>query len=326
MAEHRRYDNCDYDEAYSVSLEKGLLKNGRKRSEEYGVQDPDPAAADYEEQCRQRDEQIREYELERLLKDGKVKCLYRTTTIKTRNEKSGHEMLESFVYPSYRSRHDLPRTKRGRETKPSQRKLNDKNAQRYLTRLINANFDQGDLFVTFTWDDDNMPTGMQGAQKEVSNFFKRVNYRRKKRGYENCRYVYVLAIDDYTRPHVHIVMSGDCMTRDEIEDLWHNCKRKNSRRLAPEDGTWLSGLACYLCQNPHKTKRWQSSKNLIRPGRGTRSYSKFTKKRVDRMVRDYERVREEMQKTYPGYKFIDADIRYNGITAAFYIYARMARD
>lgn len=322
----RHFDNYDYDEAYNVKLEKGLIRSGRKRAAEYGLPETDPTAADYEDQERQRDDRIREYELERLLQDGKVNCLYRTSTIKTRNDKTGHVIVESFVYPSYRCRHDMPRTKRGRESKPSQKRLNDKNAQRYMARLINANFSQGDLFVTFTWDDDNMPADTKEAQKQVSNFFKRINYRRKKRGFENCRYIYVLAVDDYVRPHVHIVMSGDCMTRDEIEDAWTHCRRKNSRRLEPDDGTLLSGLACYLSQNPHKSKRWQSSKNLIKPGKISRSYSKFTKKRVDRMARDYEVCRQEMQKAYPGYQFIDADIRYNGVTAAFYIYARLARD
>ena len=34
----------------------------------------------------------------------------------------------------------------------------------------------------------------------------------------------------------------------------------------------------------------------------------------------------EMEKAYPGFKFLDAEVRYNGINAAFYIYARMVRN
>lgn len=34
----------------------------------------------------------------------------------------------------------------------------------------------------------------------------------------------------------------------------------------------------------------------------------------------------ELIKAYPGYKFLDAEVRYNGINAAFYIYARMVRN
>ena len=35
---------------------------------------------------------------------------------------------------------------------------------------------------------------------------------------------------------------------------------------------------------------------------------------------------QEMEKAYPGYKFLDAEVKYNGVTAAFYIYARMVRN
>ena len=37
-------------------------------------------------------------------------------------------------------------------------------------------------------------------------------------------------------------------------------------------------------------------------------------------------AQEAMENAYPGYKFIDAEIKYNGVNAAFYIYARMVRN
>ena len=44
------------------------------------------------------------------------------------------------------------------------------------------------------------------------------------------------------------------------------------------------------------------------------------------MAHDYETLKAEMEKAYPGYKFLDAEVKYNGVTAAFYIYARMVRN
>ena len=62
------------------------------------------------------------------MKDGKVKCLYRTTTTKSENIKSGTILLEAQVYPSFKDKKYVPVTKQKRETRPSQKNLNDKNA------------------------------------------------------------------------------------------------------------------------------------------------------------------------------------------------------
>ena len=45
------------------------------------------------------------------------------------------------------------------------------------------------------------------------------------------------------------------------------------------------------------------------------------------MAHDYETLKSrKWKKAYPGYKFLDAEVKYNGVTAAFYIYARMVRN
>ena len=42
------------------------------------------------------------------------------------------------------------------------------------------------------------------------------------------------------------------------------------------------------------------------------------------MANDYETLKAEMEKAYSGYKFLDAEVKYNGVTAAFYIYAHLS--
>jgi len=37
-------------------------------------------------------------------------------------------------------------------------------------------------------------------------------------------------------------------------------------------------------------------------------------------------LESRIRKSYPGYKFIDAEVRINDINGGFYIYARMVRD
>lgn len=280
---------------------------------------------DYEEAYQKQIDTLEEWELERLIQTGKVNCLYRTTTIKSRNEKSGAEMLESMVYPSFPNREDVPKTAKKRETGQAQKNLNDKNARRYLIRLANINFSKGDIWATFGWDDDNMPEDEERAEKDIKNFIARINYRRRKAGLENAKYIYIPAIDGYARPHFHILISGDGMDRDELEDLWTKCERKNTRRVKPDDDFLITGIATYITQNPHGTKRWRSSKNLKKPDAPTRSYRKFSRKKVNGMVRDFEELKAQMEKAYPGFKFLDAEVKYNDKVAAFYIYARMIK-
>lgn len=280
---------------------------------------------DYEEAYQKQINTLEEWELERLMQTGKVNCLYRTTTIKSRNEKSGAEMLESMVYPSFPNREDVPKTAKKRETGQAQKNLNDKNARRYLIRLANINFSKGDIWATFGWDDDNMPEDEERAEKDIKNFIARINYRRRKAGLENAKYIYIPAIDGYARPHFHILISGDGMDRDELEDLWTKCERKNTRRVKPDDDFLITGIATYITQNPHGTKRWRSSKNLKKPDAPTRSYRKFSRKKVNGMVRDFEELKAQMEKAYPGFKFLDAEVKYNDKVAAFYIYARMIK-
>ena len=170
-----------------------------------------------------------------------------------------------------------------------------------------------------------MPEDEERAEKDIKNFIARINYRRRKAGLENAKYIHIPAIDGYARPHFHILISGDGMDRDELEDLWTKCERKNTRRVKPDDDFLITGIATYITQNPHGTKRWRSSKNLKKPDAPTRSYRKFSRKKVNGMVRDFEELKAQMEKAYPGFKFLDAEVKYNDKVAAFYIYARMIK-
>lgn len=61
---------------------------------------------DYEEAYNKQIELLEEFELERLIKENKVPCLYRTTTT------IAGEQLEADIYPSFYRKSDIPKTKR----------------------------------------------------------------------------------------------------------------------------------------------------------------------------------------------------------------------
>ena len=280
---------------------------------------------DYEKEYNKQISNLEEWEYERLLKDGRIEGIYRTNTIKSKNVKEDKTLLESVIYPSFSHRSDVPRKKKSNESKASKIASNNKRARRKLMRLININFGKGDLWCTFGWGKEHYPENEARAKKDVQNFIRYINRRRKKAGKENIKYIYVLAYCEYERPHVHMILEGD-MNRDEIESLWTKSERKNTRRIQPDDNGMIIGLTEYISRNPHGTKRWCCSRNLKRPSEPTRSYTKFKKRTVEKMAKNYEVLKDEMEKKYPGYKFIDAEVKYNGITAAFYIYARMVRN
>lgn len=318
----KTFDNYDYEEAFQVDLDRDIQKKARKNFEKEHT----PQVPDYEEQWKEQQEKLQEWELERLLKEGKVKSLYRTTTTKAKNIQSGSELLEAQIYPSFCHKADVPRAKKGGESKHSQKNLNDKNSRRYFIRLANINFGENDLWCTFTWNKDHIPRDEEAADRDIANFIRKINYRQKKAGRENIKYLIIPVVEGAEHPHVHIIMTGQGINRDELEGLWTKGERSNTRRIKPDKDFLLSGVATYMTNNRKGKRRWRGSKNLVKPKEPTRSYSKFKKRTVERMVHDYETLKAEMEKAYPSYKFLDAEVKYNGVTAAFYIYARMVRN
>lgn len=118
---------------------------------------------DFEEQWKEQQAKLEEWEYERLLKEGKVESLYRTSTITCKNIKSGKEIAEVMIYPSFYNRADMPHTKKKRETKPSQRNLNDKNARRYVMPC-EYQFRFRDIWATFGWDDRYIPEDIESKR------------------------------------------------------------------------------------------------------------------------------------------------------------------
>ena len=145
---------------------------------------------DYEEAYQKQIDTLTEWELEQMLKGKQINSLYRTTTTKAGDQ------LEADIYPSFGKKQDEPRTKRKRESRPSQKNLNDKRARRYLNNLTAANFGKGDLWGTFSYDEDHLPGSIDEATKIFGNFIRKVNRKRKKQGKENLKYIYVTEYSD----------------------------------------------------------------------------------------------------------------------------------
>jgi hypothetical protein len=288
---------------------------------------------DYESAYTNNLEMLHEWFVSNLLKHRK-KAVYALKEI------SAGDQFEVEIYPQFRSMDDVPPEGRGikKDNSKAQRNLNDKNARKYVERLINENFDNEDIWITLTYDNDHLPPDgdIDAAIKNVQNYIRRINYQRKKRGMPNAKYVYVTAYnpEKKIRWHHHIVMDG-ALDMDTVEACWKQSSRNEIRSLQ-KDENGLSGLANYIVEEKNRIrseKRWNSSQGLRdpdikvvhskRPAAGG-SYKKIGSF-VDGMVKDRDSIPEVLAKWYPDMEFTNAEVYYNDFNCMFYIHARMRK-
>lgn len=283
---------------------------------------------DYEAAYEKQLHDLEESNAERMLKEGRVRSLYATKEIRAGDQ------MDVEIYPEFtrQERSLIPDEGRRKKQRQAQRNLNEKNSRKYCERLINENFTDRDIWATFTYTDENMPGSMEEAQKDMTNYIKRINYRRKKEGLENARYIYVTECSEKGRWHHHIVMDGD-IDMDTVEATWNKGKRNEVRRLQ-KDENGLSGMAMYITKQKAQKKgdsgkyqkAWKASKGLKKPDVRKNHY-KFKQKDVDEIVTGKAAIEDKLSKWYAGegYTMTSCEIRYNVFNGRFYIAARMHR-
>ena len=129
-----------------------------------------------------------------------------------------------FVQVSYfnfsEGAHVLWRKRKYSETTPKQKRLNTKRAKRYFESIVEANFkSHRDFYITLTFSNENYPADEKAAHRAVKNWIARLNYKRKKKGMDSCKYIIVFEMSKTGRMHFHILMDG-ILDRDTVEDEW----------------------------------------------------------------------------------------------------------
>ena len=246
---------------------------------------------------------------------------YRAKTIK-----SG-DILECEVYPIWDTRSSISRTRKFRESRETQKRLNKKNAQKKLIRLVNTNFNEHDIWGTFTYETTKLPKSVAEAQKEFAKFIRRLKYYAQKHNFETLKYAYTTEFEDdeekgKKRVHHHIVINFP--DRDVAEKLWKGGARKQTRRLQADDSGY-EGLVRYITKDPKGTKSFVTSKNLKKPIITTADY-KFTRKKVNKIVRGELSAYTVFENMYKNqYKLTDYFTKSSEYVSGAYIYAKMHR-
>lgn len=237
------------------------------------------------------------------------------------------EQLEVEIYPEFTRKEasEEKYTKFKRKNNRAQNNLNDKNARKEFLRLANHNFKNGDFWITLTYDNEHYPEDMDRALKNMHNFIISINRKRKRKGLDNAKYMYVTEWKEGSngiRCHHHLLMDSD-LDMDTVESSWKKGRRNQIRKIS-KDEYGLAGMANYLTKKPAGKKRWCRSSNLEKPPIRKNHY-KFKKNKVKKMVRDISTVQSEMENQYPNYIFTDVTVYTNEFNNGFYIYARLRK-
>lgn len=271
---------------------------------------------DYEAAYTEQIEKLEEDQIQRLIRRGYV--IYATKEIRAGDQ------LEVEIYPEFtRQQKNLIPKAALEKRRRAQKNLDEKNSRKACERKINANFGDGDIWVTLTYDPDKRPETMEEATRDIENYLRRLNYQRKKLGLGKVDYVRVVEEGSNGHWHHHLVLRGD-MSMDLVEEVWKKGGRNHTRRIQRDDDG-LTGMATYITKEKKKPgqKKWACSKGLKEPEISKNHY-KFRKKAVDQMIRDQGQVEPLMMQRYGDkYEYSRSEVKYNEFNGRCYIAVRM---
>ena len=203
------------------------------------------------------------------------------------------------------------RSERKKATPEQIRRQNEKNRLRRLTRVIRANFDEGDLFLTIKYKRGDRP-GVEKFSKDFKAFRTKLGRLYKKAG-EPMKYVYRMEIGKNGGAHIHLIINrAEGISLKDIQDKWEH-GRINAQTLYREGG--FAQLAEYILKAPEWTQAQQftmfleegkrmwafnTSRNLIRPQPKRKAFKRRT---VEKMIREGIKPKD-------GYRVIPESVEY----------------
>ena len=138
------------------------------------------------------------------------------------------------------------RAQKQRASTAARERLNARTSFQKLERTLAANFDDGDLYITLTYDDKHLPESRDKAVRKVRSFLSKLRAARKGRG-QQLHYIYVTeGCNPGGRLHHHLVVNSTGDDLEEIRRLWIYGDNVEVRRLEFHQGYTYEDLASYL--------------------------------------------------------------------------------
>lgn len=275
---------------------------------------------DYENTYTEEVDSIAEERLIELIHEQR-KAVYATKTVRHGGQ------MDVEAYPEFTR---LPSAGCKRCTPEAQRDLNDRNSRKECERRINENFGSSDWWLTLSYMQGEEPEDLDAAIKDMQNWTRRINYRRKKEGIPAAKYVYVT---DWSkngkrvRAHHHIVVDG-AQPIEEMMAAWNKGRRNKSTPLVLDENG-LSGLSNYMTK-PHAPdtetvkhrRKWCASKNLKRPEE-RKNHRTLRRRKIEYIAQHPAEMQNILESKFPSFWFERGTVRHNGHCGLFYLSARL---
>lgn len=231
------------------------------------------------------------------------------------------DFMDGDIYPVYQAAGK--RRKKCRPTSEIQKKLNQRNAEKHLVRVVRLNFGPEDIALHPTYRPGEEPGTAEEARKDLYNYIRRLKRIYKKRGL-TLKYISCTERGKKSgRFHHHMIVSGG-VDRDTLEKAWGKGYANSKRLQFEEDG--LRALAHYMVKDETAFKRWNGSRNLEQPEPIVKD-NEYNMGDVEDMRRAIEegRAHAYFEALYPGYELIEATCSQNGVNRGWYISFEMRR-
>lgn len=301
-------------------------------------------------ETRGRSMKISDYELLFDLPDGEIGGAgidgVRTVTIRAGRS------LEVMCHPITKLSAEARREARERRTSPAMMKLNLRNAERHIMRIMEENFTGRAWVVTLTYayptedygmanlreladeyEKRGLPWELERLKMDFRNFLNRLK-RRARRGAEIR---WIVRYEEGKRPpaeglppkyHCHVLIEGPGITREMIDACWPHGSTKCDAFETRDDGP--ARMARYICKEKAMGmtgRNWWSHSRNLRVPEAKVSDRKISRRRLSRIAADLKHSgREIFAALYPGYKLVEEpSVTYSDFVAGAYIYARLRR-
>nr|DAO92007.1 MAG TPA: protein of unknown function DUF1424 [Caudoviricetes sp.] len=140
------------------------------------------------------------------------------------------------------------RIKREEPTREAQEKINIRKQTEQLRWTLNCNFQEGDMFVTFSYKKEERPDTYEDLVKQKNKLIADLRKQYRKQGRE-LKYVYVLETGDKGARHIHMVLES--IEPKTIKRCWD--RGRISIRLLDSTGQY-GKLAAYLVKEKGRKK------------------------------------------------------------------------
>ena len=184
-------------------------------------------------------------------------------------------------------------------TSEAQSRVNERYARQKLHLQILANFTPEDHAVHPTFDNENLPGGVEELSRICYNWMRRMKRAWAKetgRDAGEFKARIVFEISERGRPHIHAIMSGG-LTPERMQQVW-DLGRLSADHLKFDEGG-LCGLTTYFLKNRITYRRWTGTRNLIEPAKKIRDTYISPKKA--REIDENPTDKATVEALYPGW-------------------------